>query len=137
MYDAELMAVATGAAGTLVASIATWGAEEARAKVAHFFRLADSDQQDDAARAVNETAASLRQPDAGAHAAAVSVWIRLIARYLADHREAVTEIDELVALGPSVSKVWNQHNTGTGTFIGGDVHGGMTLNHGGASHDRR
>lgn len=29
------------------------------------------------------------------------------------------------------SKVWNQHNTGTGTSIGGDVHGGVTFDYGG------
>lgn len=38
---------------------------------------------------------------------------------------------------PPASKVWNQYNTGTGTFIGGDVHGGMTFNYGRATDGGR
>ncbi|MEU2746712.1 hypothetical protein ABZ613_10480 [Streptomyces collinus] len=45
----------------------------------------------------------------------------------------MSEVDELAVHNMPASKVWNQHNTGTGTFIGGDVHGGMTFNYGGAS----
>lgn len=50
---------------------------------------------------------------------------------------AMSEVDELAVPTPPASKVWNQHNTGTGTFIGGDVHGGMTFNYGGASDGGR
>jgi hypothetical protein len=30
----------------------------------------------------------------------------------------MSEVDELAVPTPPASKVWNQHNTGTGTFIG-------------------
>jgi hypothetical protein len=134
MYDAELLTVATGAAGTLVAAIATWGAEEARAKVAHFFHR-DTAQRDVAVRAVEETAARLQRPDAAAHAGAVSLWVGLIAPYLAQHREAMSELDELATSTRPGAQVWNQNNHGSGTFIGGSVHGPVTL-HAGGSHGR-
>ncbi|MFF3328732.1 hypothetical protein ACFYWX_04100 [Streptomyces sp. NPDC002888] len=137
MYDADLMAVATGAASTLVAAIATSGAEKMRLKVAHFFRRATPEQQRAATQAVDDTAAQLTSPAPETRALAETVWAQLFARYLAEHREALSEVDELAVPTPSVSKVWNQHNTGTGTFIGGDVHGGMTFNYGGASDGGR
>ncbi|WP_217554049.1 hypothetical protein [Streptomyces sp. GbtcB6] len=133
MYDAELMAVATGAAGTLVAAIATSGAEQIRQKVAHFFRRATPDQQRAAAQAVDDTAAALASPSPEARALAATAWTQLIARYIDEHRDSMNEVGELAVAAPPASKVWNQHNTGTGTFIGGDVHGGMTVNYGGAS----
>ena len=132
MYDAELMAVATGAAGTLVAAIAASGAEKMRLRVAHFFRRANLDQQRAAAQAVDDTAAQLTAPTPEAQALAATAWAQLIAQYLAEHRDAMSEVDDLAVHNSTASKVWNQHNTGTGTFIGGDVHGGMTFNYGGA-----
>jgi len=137
MYDAELMAVATGAAGTLVAAIATSGAEKMRLKVAHFFRWATPNEQRVAAQAVDDTAAQLASPSPETEALAASAWTQLIARYLAEHRDAMSEVDELAVPTQPTSKVWNQHNTGAGTFIGGDVHGGMTFNYGGASDGGR
>lgn len=137
MYDAELMAVATGAAGTLVAAIASSGAERMRVKVAHFFRRGTPGQQLAAAQAVDETAAQLASPSAEGQALAADVWVQLIAQHLAAHRDAMNEVDELAVPTPKPAKVRNQHNTGTGTFIGGDVHGGMTFNYGGASDGGR
>lgn len=43
----------------------------------------------------------------------------------------MSEVGELAVPTSPASRVWNQHNTGTGTFIGGDVHGGLTFNYGG------
>ncbi|WP_318202262.1 hypothetical protein [Streptomyces sp. SCL15-4] len=131
MYDAELTAVATGAAATLVAAIATSGAEQIRQKVAHFFRRADPDQQRSAVQAVDDTAAALASSSPEAHELAATVWMQLIARYLDEHRDAMGEVGDLGVVTPLASKVWNQYNTGTGTFIGGDVHGGMTVHYGG------
>lgn len=133
MYETELMAVATGAAGTLVAAIATSGAEKMRVKVAHFFRRATPDQLRAATQAVDDTAAQLASPAADTQAIATNAWAELIAQYLAEHRGAMSEVDELALPTPPASKVWNQHNTGTGTFIGGDVHGGVTFHYGRAS----
>lgn len=66
MYEAELMAVATGAAGTLVAAIATSGADKMRLKVAHFFRRGTTEEQRAAAQAVDDIAAILATPTAEA-----------------------------------------------------------------------
>ncbi|MEU9882575.1 hypothetical protein [Streptomyces phaeochromogenes] len=137
MYDAELMAVATGAAGTLVAAIATSGAEKMRLKVAHFFRRATPDEQRAAVQAVDDTAVQVTSPSPDSEALAATAWAELIAQYLAEHRDAMSEVDELVVPTQLASKVWNQHNTSTGTFIGGDVHGGLTFNYGGASDGGR
>jgi hypothetical protein len=82
---------------------------------------------------VDDTAAPLTLPTPEAQALAATAWAQLIAQYLAEHRDAMSEVDELAVHNMPASKVWNQHNTGTGTFIGGDVHGGMTFNCGGAS----
>ncbi|MFF3857504.1 hypothetical protein, partial [Micromonospora sp. NPDC002575] len=70
-------------------------------------------------------------------AVAAAAWAQLIAQYLDEHRDAMSEVDELAEPTLLSSKVWNQRNTGTGTFIGGDVHGGLTFNYGGASDDGR
>lgn len=132
MYNAELMAVATGAAGTLVAAIASSGAERVRLRVEHFFRRATPDQQRAAAQAVDDTAAQLASPSSRAQTLATAAWAQLIAEYLAEHRDAINEVNELATPAPPTSKSWSQHNSGTGTFIGGDVHGDMTFNYGGA-----
>ncbi|MFB6887727.1 hypothetical protein ACFCX4_00215 [Kitasatospora sp. NPDC056327] len=127
MYDAEITAVATGAAGTLVAAIATWGAGKMQSTVAHFFRLGTAHQQQAATVAVGTTAAQLSSEDGEARAAATEAWAEAIARYLSEHREAMAEVDGLAQPMPSTSNVWNQRNSGTGTFIGGNVYGGLTL----------
>ncbi|MGW3127061.1 hypothetical protein [Streptomyces sp. NPDC001123] len=132
MYETELMAVATGAAGTLVAAIATSGAEKMRVKVAHFFRRATPEQQRAATQAVDDTAAQLTPPGSDSQAIATNAWAELIAHYLAEHPDAISDIDELGSPTPPDSKVWNQRNTGTGTFIGGDVRGDVVFNYGGA-----
>lgn len=132
MYDSDLTAVATGAAGTLVAAIATSGAERMRRRVAHFFRRATADRQRAAAQAVDDTAAQLAARSPDARALAVSAWARLIEQQLTDHRDAAAELDELAVPTSVTSKVWNQRNTGAGTFIGGDLYGGATFIHGGA-----
>lgn len=140
MYEAELMAVATGAAGSLVAAISTYGVEQVRAKVAHFFRRATPAQRSATAQALDDTAARLASPPTDAEdvrATATRMWAELIAGYMAEHGDAVREADALVAVPERGSNVWQQHNTGTGTFIGGDVHGGVVFNNGGTSSDRR
>ncbi|MEU9502621.1 hypothetical protein [Streptomyces sp. NPDC048196] len=136
MYDAELMSVATGAAGSLVAAIATWGAEKMRGRVMHFFRQGSAAQRRAAAQAVDDTATQLTSSAEGADALAANVWTQLIAQYLAQHRDAMSEIGDLAVPAPP-SKVWHQHNRGTGTFIGGDVHGGVTFNYGEAADGGR
>jgi hypothetical protein len=131
MYEPELLAVATGAAGTIVAAITTWGAETMRVRVGHFFHRATPEQQRAAVQAVNETVAQLDSPGADPAAIAATTWTGLIARYVAEYPDALDEVGELSALTAPVSKVWQQQNTGTGTFIGGDVHGGVVFNNGG------
>ncbi|MFB7470375.1 hypothetical protein [Kitasatospora sp. NPDC056184] len=53
----------------------------------------------------------------------------LIRAHLDSHPEAIPEFMALTATGTTV---FNQHNTGSGLFIGGDNHGSLTINHGGS-----
>lgn len=71
-------------------------------------------------------------PGAETQTTATNALAELIAQYLAEYRDALSEVDELAVPTPPASKVWNQHNTGTGTFIGGDVQGDVIFNYGGA-----
>ncbi|MFG3227572.1 hypothetical protein ACGF07_22690 [Kitasatospora sp. NPDC048194] len=137
MYDAEVTAVATGAAGTLVAAIATWGAGKMQVAVGHFFRRGTPQEQRAAMEAVNATAAELSSGGDGARAAAAAAWTEVLAQYLSDHRDLLGEVDGLGRPGSAVSSVWNQHNTGTGTFVGGNVYGGLTIQQGGGPDDGR
>ncbi|MGW2342727.1 hypothetical protein [Streptomyces sp. NPDC001661] len=138
MYEAELVAVATGAAGTLVAAIATSGAQATKAQVMRFFRHGTPGQQRAAIQEIDDTTARLGSSATDAHGQSVRAWAELITQYVIEHREAVDEIGELTEAGErGTVRVWNQHNTGSGTFIGGDVHGGLTLHHGGTPDGQR
>lgn len=137
VFETEIMTVATGAAGSLVAAIATWGTEKMRTQVKHFFRHATPEQQTAAIQAVDDTAARLSSDHADSQAATVDAWIARLAQYLTEHHDAMAEIDDLATPPITTSKTWNQHNHSTGTFIGGDVHGGVTFNFGGASDGGR
>ncbi|MCJ0873307.1 hypothetical protein [Streptomyces sp. AP-93] len=52
--------------------------------------------------------------------------------HLDAHPEAIPEFKALTMEGTTV---YNQQNTGSGLFIGGDNHGGLTINHGGLARD--
>ncbi|MFJ9771985.1 hypothetical protein ACIRVF_12170 [Kitasatospora sp. NPDC101157] len=131
MYDAEIAAVATGAAGTLVAAITTWGAGKMQATVAHFFRRGTPQEQRAAMEAVNATATELSSGGDEARTAAAAAWTEILTQYLSDHRDLLGEVGVLGRPGSPVSSVWNQRNTGSGTFIGGSVYGGLTIQQGG------
>ncbi|MEU6347527.1 hypothetical protein ABZ883_42165 [Streptomyces sp. NPDC046977] len=132
MSETELMAIATGAAGTIAAAMATSGALAIRDRVATLFHRGTAAEQSEALDAVDRDAASLA--DGRPVEQVTRLWAVRIASYLAAHPEAVPDATRL-AQPPRVdaSQTWHQHNTGRGTFIGRDVHGGITSNHNGPS----
>lgn len=66
--------------------------------------------------------------------AAAAAWAPVLARLAQTDPAAFAELLEVSRQGRPVSVV-NQHNHGTGTFINGNVEGGLTINHG-VAHGR-
>ncbi|MER8087259.1 hypothetical protein ACIO6T_10840 [Streptomyces sp. NPDC087532] len=53
--------------------------------------------------------------------------------YLAAYPDARTDLEALASAAPPATRTLNigsQHNHGSGTFIGGDNHGGVTVTNG-------
>jgi len=65
--------------------------------------------------------------------AAAAVWAPVLVRLAASEPVAYAEL--LALSRRDRPTVVNQHNHGTGTFISGNIEGGLTINHG-AGHDR-
>lgn len=112
--------VAGGAGGTLAAGAITSGAAWVRTKVRTLMRRGTAAEQD-------AVIAMLDDQEATPEELAERVT-PLLHSHLDAFPEAITEFKALTVTGPTV---YNQHNTGDGVFIGGDNHGGLTINHGG------
>lgn len=123
MYDAELLAIATGAAGTLVASGVAGGALALRERVASLLRRATAGERD-AVTEIIENGSGLTASQM------IEILASCLADYLVAHPDAIPEFEASARGGVSV---YNQHNTGTGVFIGRDHCGDLTINHGGES----
>lgn len=133
MLDAAAIAVATGAASNLVAYLLQGQSDALRTRLSAIFRRGTAQQQSDALRTLDEDAAALAQRTV-AHADITARWTGLLAALLAVCPDARADIEALASAGPSGAKTVNigsQHNHGSGTFIGGDNHGGITVTGGG------
>ncbi|MFI9789099.1 hypothetical protein ACIHEI_37130 [Kitasatospora sp. NPDC051984] len=137
MLDPDLVTIATGAGGTIVASMITKGAIVARARIAGLFRRGTPDEQtaainafDNDARVLAEWArvtdqnAELAAELAGAMDQISQEWARRIVEYVTAHPEALSDFEALAAAA-TVSNFGVQHNSGSGTFINGTVIGGV------------
>lgn len=65
--------------------------------------------------------------------AAAAAWVPMLARLAESEPVTYAELVDLSRRDRPT--VVNQHNHGTGTFISGNIEGGLTINHG-ARHDR-
>ncbi|MFF0199067.1 hypothetical protein ACFYT5_39825 [Streptomyces anulatus] len=112
--------VSSGAAGTLIGGALTYGAAWAHTQVRKLARRG-SDAEQDAMIAVlgdeNATQEELTHRLAS-----------LIDAHLITYPEASSEFKTFALTGPTT---YHQINSGPGTFIGGDNHGGLTINQGG------
>ncbi|GGP36402.1 hypothetical protein [Streptomyces abikoensis] len=124
MYEAEIMTVATGAAGTLVAAGVSGGAHALRARIVALFRHGTSEEQA-AALAVVEQEAGLTEGER------IEALATRIAAYLVAHPDAIPEVKAVAA--DFKATTYYQHNTGSGIFIGRDHVGDLTINHGGSA----
>lgn len=123
MYGTEIMAVATGAAGTLVAAGVTGSAQAVRARIFALLRRGSAEEQD-AVVAIAEDATGLTEAEK-----IEALAVRIAAHVMA-HPDALPEV-EAVAVADSAGTNYHQHNTGSGIFIGRDHVGNLTINHGG------
>ncbi|NGO15269.1 hypothetical protein G5C60_48740 [Streptomyces sp. HC44] len=145
MLDPELVSIATGAAGTIVASMLTGGAMAIRPRIVQLFRRGTQDEQalalsahDNDARTLAECVrAAASDPSAGSDLARAreqltQEWTQRLAEYVDRHQEARPDLDAIAEAG-TTSNTGSQHNSGSGTFVNGTVIGGIRNTYGGGS----
>ncbi|MFD4172810.1 hypothetical protein [Streptomyces anulatus] len=112
--------VSTGAAVALAAGAATSGAVWAKAKVRELMHRGTAAEQNEAVAVFDNAEATTEEL-----AARVAPLLRV---HLDSYPVAVNEFRALTIGGTTIH---NQSNTGAGVFIGGDNHGGLTINQAG------
>lgn len=128
MLDEVATAVATGAAGNIIAYMLNGRVDALRARVARIFRHGTEQERSTVLRTLKEDAVALTQQGAS-KTHVTERWISLLLSYLDAHPEARGDIEAL-ASAPIINKTMNigsQHNHGSGPFIGGDNYGDMTF----------
>jgi len=128
MLDELAATVATGAAGNIIAYMLSGQVDALRAQVARIFRHGTEQDQAIAMRALDDDAAALAQPGTS-ESAVTERWTGLLLSYLAAHPEARSDVEALASSSVSggVQNIGSQHNHGSGTFIGGDNYGSITV----------
>lgn len=120
-------AIATGAAGNIIAYMLNGQVDALRAQVARIFRHGAEHEQFVALRALEDDAVALIQKRAS-ETDLTGRWTSLLLSYLTAHPEARGDIEAFASV-PVIKKTMNvgsQHNHGSGTFIGGDNYGDIT-----------
>lgn len=112
--------VASGAAGTLIGGAVTGGTVWFRAKVRELARRGTNAEQEAMIAVLDDQNATPEE--------LTERLTPLIKAHLDAYPQAATEFEALTLTGPTI---YNQTNNGSGVFIGGDNHGGLTINHGG------
>jgi hypothetical protein len=126
VLDEVVTAVATGAAGNVVAYMLNGRVDALRSWVARIFRRGTDQEQLDALQTLEYDLAALADERAS-EAELIERWTSLLVSYLSAHPEARYDV-EAMASSRAVGKTMNvgsQHNHGSGTFIGGDNYGNM------------
>jgi hypothetical protein len=128
MLDEVATAIATGAAGNIIAYMLNGQVDALRAQVVRIFRHGTDQERFVALRTLENDAAALTQKRAS-EADLTGRWTSLLLTYLTAHPEARGDIKAFATV-PIVNKTMNvgsQHNHGSGPFIGGDNYGNMTF----------
>jgi hypothetical protein len=126
MLDEVAIAIATGAAGNIIAYMLNNRVDALRAQVTRMFRHGTEQERAQALRALEDDAAALTQQGAS-ETALTRRWISLLLSYLTAHPEARGDIEGFAAstVGNKTMNIGSQHNHGSGTFIGGDNYGNI------------
>lgn len=133
MLDEAAIAVATGAASNVVTYLLQGRVDALRTRLSAAFRRGTEEQQSNALRSLDEDSAALAAHTA-TQADVAARWTGFLTAFLVAYPDSRAEIEALATAEPSGTKTVNigsQHNHGSGTFIGGDNHGGITVNGGG------
>lgn len=109
----------SGAAGTLIGGALTYGAVWFHTKVRKLARRGSDAEQEAMIAVLGDENASQEELT---HRLA-----SLIDAHLVAYPEASSEFKTFTLAGPST---YHQTNSGSGVFIGGDNHGGLTINPG-------
>jgi hypothetical protein len=123
MLDPDVMAILTGAAGSIVAYMFNGRVDAARGWLARVFKAATREEQAATLRMLEQDAAAaashnVREADLQAR------WLAILASYLAHHPEAKPDLEALAATANTgAQRIGAQINLGSGTLIGRDNFG--------------
>jgi hypothetical protein len=128
MLDDVATAIATGAAGNIVAYMLNDQVDALRAKIATIFRHGSGHERAAALHTVERDVAALSEHKV-TRADLIIQWGDLLLSYLAAHPEARADIESLVS--PHATNktiiIGSQMHLGSGPQIAGDNYGSMTF----------
>ncbi|MET8864034.1 hypothetical protein ABZW11_13865 [Nonomuraea sp. NPDC004580] len=122
------MAIITGAAGNLVAYMLNGQVDAVRSRIKRIFRGGTEEERSRSLRAAEEDSAALARR-AASETDVRARWGVHLAAYLAEHPEVLPDLEDIAQSAPTAVEgmiVGEQHNHGSGTFIGRDNYGGIT-----------
>lgn len=125
MLDPEVTAVITGAAGNAVAYMLSGRLDALRAWVGRVYRSSSDQQRSEQLHAIENDADALTRRIAS-ESDVRARWALALGMHLAAHPESRIELEEMAAAVPTATRtmyVREQHNHGSGAFVGGDNHG--------------
>ena len=128
MLDEVAIAIATGAAGNIIAYMLTGRVDALRGQVTRIFRHGTEQERSAVLRALEDDAAALTQ-ERTSKTELTGRWTSILISYLTAHPEAHGDIEAFASAGVinRTTNIGSQHNHGPGPFIGGDNYGDMTF----------
>ena len=117
------MAIATGAAGNVVAYMLSGRVDAVRERIAHIFRRASEEQQAEVRQALDSDAVALAERSASQSDVSLH-WAMRLAIELHAHPDARPDVAALAALGVGDRPQISIHtNTGSGPYVAGNNNG--------------
>lgn len=128
--DEVAQAVATGAAGNVVAYMLSGQVDALQAKITRIFRHQSTEAQAETVHSLEVHAAALsNETESSEHV--IEHWARLLRSELSAHPDVREDVEGLAKDSTTGSiSIGSQHNHGSGAFIGGNNYGGITFNTG-------
>lgn len=128
MLDEVTTAIATGAAGNVIAYMLNGRVDALRTQIPRMFRHGTPKERSTILRGLDKDAGALKRGEVS-KADLTERWINLIASYLAQHPEARSDIEAFGSLHTAsrIITIGSQNNIGSGFFIAGDNYGGISL----------
>jgi hypothetical protein len=128
MIEETAAAIATGAAGNIIAYMLNNKVDSLREWCGLAFRHGTAQEQSEALGALDQDTTALAEART-TEAEVLSRWITVLISYLEAHPEAAGDVGSLGGgwNGARISVVGSQTNSGSGTFIAGSSYGGIHL----------